>query len=442
MNRLVPRTIRGQITFVIVAALLTVIAAGRTLERWAQRDAGAPNMETITERVNAIARLVRFSSPQERDVILASAARSGWDLSIEPASVSERFTGSPEIVGVVASVVEWLFPTDGATPPVGGWRTFLDGERVIASKIDDTTLLILSGTPEAILTSATLSQASYYIVAIIVLVLFFFLFAIKTITEPIRRISEAANQADIANGTRIFSEKGSVEIVALSQALNGMRSRIRVMVESRTRMLRGIGHDLRTPLTRLRLRIERLEDGPVRDALLSDVVRIDRLLAESLNYIKDDYAIEPVEKTDIVSILQTVCDEFSDVGYDARYHGPDRMIVHCKPLAMMRAVTNLCDNSVKFADHVVVRLTETKTGYEITVADDGPGIPSELRGRVLEPFFKVDQARVEGKAGFGLGLSIVADIVQAHHGQMELSDTKPNGLTVTIISPKMLALAT
>ncbi|URK85924.1 hypothetical protein LP421_01295 (plasmid) [Rhizobium sp. RCAM05350] len=84
-------------------------------------------------------------------------------------------------------------------------------------------------------------------------------------------------------------------------------------------MLRGIGHDLRTPLTRLRLRIERLEEGPLRDALLSDVVRIDRLLTESLNYLRDDYAIEPMQKADIVSVLQTVCAEFTDIGFQVRY---------------------------------------------------------------------------------------------------------------------------
>ncbi len=307
--------------------------------------------------------------------------------------------------------------------------------------VDEASLLVLSGIPDAILTSATVSQGSYYILAIIVLVLFFFLFAIKAITQPIRRISQAANVADIANSSQIFSERGSVEIVALSRALNGMRSRIRVMVESRTRMLRGIGHDLRTPLTRLRLRIERLEQGPLRDALLSDVVCIDRLLAESLNYLTDDHTIEPMQKVDIVSVLQTVCAEFTDIGFQVRYDGPDRMIVHCKPLAMMRAITNLCDNGVKFADHVTVRLTETKADYEITVSYDGPGIPSELRARVLEPFFKVDHARVQGKAGFGLGLSIVADIVQAHHGLIELSDARPTGLTVKIFAPKALLLA-
>lgn len=441
LNRFFPGTIRGQITFIIIAALLTVIVAGRALERWARSDAGAPNMETITERVDTIAQLLRFSNPQERNAILANADRAGWQLSLEPASVSERFTESPEVGGVAASIVEWLFPTDGVTQPIGGWRTFLNGERVLALKVDETTLLVLSGIPDAILTSATVSQGSYYIVAIVVLVLFFFLFAIKTITEPIKRISQAANEADIANSSQIFSEHGSVEIVALSRALNGMRSRIRVMVESRTRMLRGIGHDLRTPLTRLRLRTERLEEGPLREALLADVVRIDRLLAESLNYIKDDYAIEPMQKADIVSILQTVCAEFTDIGFQVRYTGPDRMIALCKPLAIMRAITNLCDNGVKFADHVTVRLAETKADYEITVSDDGPGIPSELRVRVLEPFFKVDHARVEGKAGFGLGLSIVADIVQAHHGLLELSDARPTGLTVKILTPKTLLLA-
>ncbi|URK85926.1 hypothetical protein LP421_01305 (plasmid) [Rhizobium sp. RCAM05350] len=110
MNRLVPGTIRGQITFIIFAALLTVIVAGRALERWAKATPARLNMETITERVNAIAQLLRFSNPQERDLILANAGRAGWKLSLQPISVSERFTESPEVGGAAASVVEWLFP--------------------------------------------------------------------------------------------------------------------------------------------------------------------------------------------------------------------------------------------------------------------------------------------------------------------------------------------
>ncbi|WP_345900433.1 ATP-binding protein [Martelella sp. UBA3392] len=438
LKRFLPNTIRGQITLIIVVALIVVTLVGRALEQWA-RDV-APDMEDIITRVDTMAELLKASPPDTREAILSASRVAGWDFSLEPFSVSETFTGPSEPEGVLAMAIDLLFPADNLRPPVGGWRTFWNGERVIAAKVDDDTLLILSGFPDTILNSAILNEGPYYSVAIVVLIAFFFIFAIRVITEPIKRISEAAMHADIANSSEIFEERGPVEIVALAHALNAMRSRIRVMVESRTRMLRGIGHDLRTPLTRLRLRADRMEEGPVRDGLLSDIMRIDGLLNEVLKYLRDDYATEPIQRADVASLLQTVCAEFSDVGFPVRFEGPNRMVIDCKPMAIMRAVTNLCDNSVKFATDVTVSLKNGKAGCDIRVTDNGPGIPEHLRERVFEPFFKGDEARPhgdapEGKEDFGLGLSIVADIVHAHRGAISLADNAPSGLIFQILIP-------
>jgi signal transduction histidine kinase len=178
-----------------------------------------------------------------------------------------------------------------------------------------------------------------------------------------------------------------------------------------------------------------MEDGPVREGLLSDVMRIDGLLNEVLKYLRDDYATEPMQRADVASLLQTVCAEFSDVGFQVRFEGPNRMIIDCKPLAIMRAVTNLCDNSIKFATEVIVSLRKGKAGCEIVVTDNGPGIPEHLRTRVFEPFFKGDDARTQAQEGFGLGLSIVADIVHAHRGTVSLADNAPRGLIFQILIP-------
>lgn len=438
LKRFLPNTIRGQITLIIIVALIVVTLVGRALEQWA-RDV-APDMEDVITRVDTMAELLKASPPDTREAIFSASRAAGWNFSLEPFSVSESFTGPSEPEGALAMAIDLLFPADNLRPPVGGWRTFWNGERVIAAKVDDDTLLILSGFPDTILNSAILNEGPYYSVAIVVLIAFFFIFAIRVITEPIKRISEAAMHADIANSSEIFEERGPVEIVALAHALNAMRSRIRVMVESRTRMLRGIGHDLRTPLTRLRLRADRMEDGPGRDGLLSDIMRIDGLLNEVLKYLRDDYATEPIQRADVASLLQTVCAEFSDVGFPVRFEGPNRMVIDCKPMAIMRAVTNLCDNSVKFATDVTVSLKNDKAGCEIRVTDNGPGIPEHLRERVFEPFFKGDEARShgdapEGKEDFGLGLSIVADIVHAHRGAISLSDNAPSGLIFQILIP-------
>lgn len=164
-------------------------------------------------------------------------------------------------------------------------------------------------------------------------------------------------------------------------------------------------------------------------------------MAESLSYLRDEYATETFQRADIASILQTVCSEFADVGLDVTYDGPNKLIVNCKPLAMTRVITNLCDNGVKFGSAVIVRLQEGSNQFVIVISDDGPGISAEMKVRVFEPFFKVDAARGQGRSGFGLGLSIVADIIHAHRGEIELFDRDPHGLVAKMSIPSNLPLA-
>ncbi|WP_107676375.1 ATP-binding protein [Agrobacterium sp. LAD9] len=430
----IPRTLRGQITVIILVALVTVIVTGRALENYAKNAYAVPNLENAAEQAKTIARLLAQASPAERASILTNAQRSGLDISLAPISLTDEFRVSPEMQDMAGRGIDFLFPLDGE-PPLGGWRVFFNDRRVIAEKVDDQTMLMYFGVPDTILTSAFLTQGSYYFIAIIVLIAFFFIFAIRAVTEPIKRISEAATDSDINNSSQIFDERGTVEIASLARALNGMRNRIRLMVDGRTRMLRGISHDVRTPLTRLRLRTERMEDGVLREALLVDIDHIDGLLAESLNYLRDDYATEGIERVDVASILQTVCSDFSDVGFEVAYQGPNKLIVNCRPLSITRAVTNLCDNAMKFASRANVRLDSDEAGFSISVADDGPGIPEALKEKVFEPFFKGDASRT-GRAGFGLGLSIVADIAHSHRGTVTLLSAQPHGLMVRIMVPR------
>lgn len=428
-------TIRAQITIIILIAFVTIVTVGGALERWIKADYATPDIENVAQKLDAIAELMRFASTDDRQVILAHARRAGWDISLAPISTAERFAHSSTTESKVSAAAEWLFPPD-RTPSFGGWRTFLDDRRLIAAKVDDQTIVMTYGFSDSLLTSSSVGRGSNYFVGIVVLITFFSLFAIMAITEPIRRIAEAARDSNVGNDSPIFEEKGTVEIVTLARALNGMRSRIRLMIDARTRMLRGISHDLRTPLTRLRLRLERLVDGGEKDALLSDVDRIENLLVESLNYLRNDYASEPIELVDVASILQTICNDFADVGYAVSYVGPNKLPARCRPLSITRAVTNLCDNAAKFATTTQVRLSERPDTLVISVEDDGPGIPNDVLERVVEPFFKADVARSTSRGGFGLGLSIVADITRSHGGWLELQQRSPHGLVAMLGIPK------
>lgn len=430
-------TIRAQISIVILMSLVTVFTIGGALEKWIKSDYAVLDLESTTQQVTALAHLMEAASAEERHMVLQVARRAGWRVSLVPNSIVGQFRSSSAFQTKLDAFLDWLFPPDGR-PPLGGWHTFLYDIRVIAVPVGDGTVLMFSGLPDTMMTSSFVGQGSYYFVAMVVLLVFFFIFAMREITEPIRRISDAAMDADLRSWLPIFEERGTIEIVALARALNGMRNRIRTMMDTRTRMLRGIGHDLRTPLTRMKLRAERMEEGSVRTALLSDIDRVDTLLTQSLNYLHDDYTTETVERVDVASILSTICCDFADVGFAVRYVGPNKLIANCRPLAIGRAVTNLCDNAVKFASTVEVRLSEEPAGFAITVCDDGPGIPPSLRERVFEPFFKADSARSDSKSGFGLGLSIVSEIARSHQGSIELLSGNPRGLIARMVVSDLL----
>jgi signal transduction histidine kinase len=428
-------TIHGQITAIILVCLVIVIFLGSALERWVEADYDAPDLEGFADRLSAVASVLAAASPEESATIVEVANRADWKLSLKPMNYTAGFrTSSPE-EPLMHRAIDWLFPPDSSAVPVGGWRTFVGTQRVLATRVDDETLLVMEELPSSFLRSDALSFGSNYIVALVTLIILFSMFAVWAITRPLRRIAAAAMKADISLGPALFEERGSVEIVALARALNAMQGRISTMVEARTRMLRGISHDLRTPLTRLRLRAERVQEDELREALLSDVERIDHLLQESLGYLRDNHDRETSQRADLASLLQTICNEFCDVGHDVTYNGPTRFIAQFKSVALTRAVTNLCENGVKFAGKVDVSLTGTADNAIVDVADNGPGIPEKYRARVREPFFKIDAAR-RTTGGFGLGLSIVAEIVEAHHGTFELLDRQPNGLVVRITIPR------
>lgn len=429
IRRFLPQSVRGQFAAIIVLALVVILSVGSVVED-VTTSIDLPAVDDSARRTALVAALLRDAPTEARGVILAAAARAGFDFKIVP---RERIVSIP-FSYLQWRNIEWLFrfndePTDGR------WLT-IDGEYAFVLDLDQKAVLAHFGVPDTLLTSSFVRSLFYKFMAFVAFPVMIWLFAVWAVTDPLKRISVAVGEAEIENGNELFIERGSIEMVGLARALNRMRTRIRAMIENRTRMLRSVSHDLRTPLTRLRLRAERMDDGPVRTAILSDVQHIEVLIDETLTYLRNDVSTEKLQRADIASVLQTVCAEFSDVGFPVSYSGPDRLLGWCKPNALARAIANLCDNGVKFAGNVTVALTATDTAARITVGDDGPGIPMTARARVFEPFFKEDASRgIASKHGFGLGLSIVADIVQGHGGRIELQDNQPNGLVVAIDLP-------
>jgi signal transduction histidine kinase len=261
------------------------------------------------------------------------------------------------------------------------------------------------------------------------------IYAIRWIIAPLAAVAQAAHS--FGRSPKVdpaISRKGPREITQVADAINEMRTRIRALLDDRSRMLAAISHDLRTPLTRLRLRAERVGDAALGNAMLGDITKISRMLDETLDYLREDAKSEELSRVDLPSLLQTICSDFADVGHAVSYQGLARLTCSCRPKALTRALTNVVENGLKHGNAVIVEMAVGRDGSaEIDISDDGPGIPAPLRDRVFEPFFKADNARGDG--GFGLGLSIAKDIVKRDGGHIALLDRETAGLTVRIMLP-------
>ena len=262
------------------------------------------------------------------------------------------------------------------------------------------------------------------------------IWAARQIAAPLSRFAAAADQFGRDGATVPLDERGPAEIRRASLAFNRMRARIARLIEDRTNLLMAISHDLRTPLTRLRLRIAEIvtADETLKNRGLDDIAAMESSITAAVIYLREGNAEEPVERVELVSILGTICDQSSDLGHLVEYVGPTRLAVTCRPRAIDRAVTNLVDNATKYGSHILVILSATAHQISIEVLDDGPGIPDGEKTRVVKPFYRSDPARQEVR-GFGLGLAIVSSIVQAEGGTFTLLDNEPSGLRARITLP-------
>lgn len=258
------------------------------------------------------------------------------------------------------------------------------------------------------------------------------------IIRPIGRFAAAAEKASADNTLeRPFVAEGATELRSLAVSLNVMRNRILQMAESRTRMLSSISHDLRTPLTRLRMRAERCEQPELQRKMLQDLTVLDSMINESLNFLTDSLHNIPSRKVDLSSLLQTVATDFMESGEIVRFHGPRRLKYVCKPESITRAVSNAVGNATRYASEIDIELEDGgENGIFIRVCDNGPGLDDEMKSRVLEPFFKVDEARPAGAGGFGLGLPTAEGLIsRGNGGTLVLKDRAPHGLVVEINLP-------
>ena len=254
--------------------------------------------------------------------------------------------------------------------------------------------------------------------------------------KPIRIFTEAAERLgrDV-NAPPLKEDKGPREVRRGARAFNEMQRRIRAFIEDRTRMLAAVSHDLRTPITRMRLRAEFVEDDEQREKMLKDLDEMEAMIAATMAFAKEDVASEASRKVDLAALIAALTDDMAEMGDDVVYTGPDSLPFDGRPVALKRALSNLMTNAVKYGKRARISLIAEEGWAVMTVDDDGPGIPADQMARVFDPFYRVEGSRNRETGGTGLGLSVVRSVVTAHGGKIELKNRPEGGLAATIRLP-------
>jgi signal transduction histidine kinase len=215
-----------------------------------------------------------------------------------------------------------------------------------------------------------------------------------------------------------------------------MQARIAAMINDRTQALAAVGHDLKTPLARLRLDVDSITDADTRNALIRDVLEMEQMLTSLLTYFRGDAHAEQTQLVDVAVLSATVVDDLQDRGYDITYSGPAHCDAWVRPVEFKRALSNLTDNASHYGTRIRVSLLTNNDAICIRVEDNGPGVPEEHLKRILEPFQRLDPARRRNTAGVGLGLTIASRVVADAGGTLTLSNRAEGGLCAQIELPK------
>jgi signal transduction histidine kinase len=421
------RGISGQIAALVVASIVAIHLILTTTFLIHRPDQPDPSVDRGHNQLAAVAQLLGTAPAAERPRLFADIARAFPQIDIKampPDSIAATDADNSELRGLRRRLGNSyrIFPLPKSE----------DGNRIGIALPDGT---MISG---KLLGQRPFWQGPWLLTLLfaVVSVTLLSLWAARALTAPLSSFARAAEDFSLNGAAAPLPERGPEEIRSVAKALNRLRERITTLIDDRTKMLAAISHDLRTPITRMRLRAEFIEDDAHRSRMLSDLEQMRSMLEAVLSFLRNDRKLESMTLVDIASTLQLVTDQFADMGHKVAYDGPEHAMATVRPDDLHRSVTNLVENAVRYGAEATIRLRVSPDTATIEVEDDGPGISDERKEVMLEPFVRGDDARnMDEASGFGLGLSIARTIAIAHHGALSLNDRQPHGLIVRIQFP-------
>jgi len=281
------------------------------------------------------------------------------------------------------------------------------------------------------------SRASFttWLALSIVLGILLSMLAAQRLIKPLSELAIAVEHLGGSGDALPIPAHGPRELRGTIDAFNRMQARLHRFNEDRTRMIAAMSHDLRTPLTRLRLRAELVEDRDQQQKMLADLDTMNDVIGSILAFARDDTKHEPRSLIDLSALVEGICQDASDAGEPVTFSGPRGVTISGRPTALRRAVSNLVDNAVKYGRSAAVSLIPEAERVVITVEDEGPGIPRSEREKVFEPFYRIEYSRNPDTGGVGLGLAVTRSIIWEHGGDITLATRKGGGLSVRLELP-------
>ncbi|HLZ77646.1 ATP-binding protein [Phenylobacterium sp.] len=275
--------------------------------------------------------------------------------------------------------------------------------------------------------------ALWFVISALVMAPVAYVFA-RRLSRPIKQFADAAERLGRDPKAPPLQLKGSSEIGVAVRAFNDMQERLRRYVDDRTAMVGAIAHDLRTPLTRLRFRIESLPDDQ-KAKMGADIDQMEEMISAALTFVRD--ASRPGERTplELSSLLESLCDEMAETGHSTEVASGEKVVLEGDPMALRRLFSNLLENAVKFGGRARARVFRDASNAFVEIDDDGPGIPPSDREKVFEPFYRREPSRSRQTGGIGLGLAVVRSIARGHGGDVDLVNRAGGGLTARVQLP-------
>lgn len=460
MRRLWPRSMTGQLVAILLLALvLAQLATFAILQGERQSTIEAIGREQVLERAAALVRLLdetREASERRRALRAFSTRRLRFWVADE-AVVEEQGAGAAtRLAGKLEDLLEGegdqavlvaISEIGRRTKGMPRWHRQLRDAGVEPKQPGDPGLLVaIRVGPESWLNAAMLLPPERPafglapLVALVAAALAVSLAAVlglRRLTRPMAALAAAADAVGRGEPVELPADRGPVEIRRTALAFNRMQARIGRAMAERTRLLAAVSHDLRTPITTLRLRVEMVDDPELQERMLATLDEMQALTEAGLLLARGTSADEPTAAVDLGALVESLAADQADLGADVAVEPVQggRIVLRCRPLALKRALRNLVENAVRYGGGARLALAEDGQRVTLTIDDDGPGLSEELLERVFDPFVRGEASRSPETGGAGLGLAIARTILRAHGGDVTLANREGGGLRAMVILP-------